>query len=95
VPRKGHTNTKLDKHKADKSAYTTEFTIDAFHYGNWTRFCNHKCNTPNAAPKAVYIDDRDPRRPLWVFFATRDIQASLIFSVSSKAVGTRADVLVE
>ncbi len=59
-----------------KAQYEYEFSIDAFHFGNWTRFCNHRCNLNNAAPHAVYIDDVDPRRPLWVFFATRDIMVS-------------------
>lgn len=59
-----------------KKNYQFEFSIDAFHYGNWTRFCNHRCNLFNAAPRAVYIDDIDPRRPLWAFFATRNIKVS-------------------
>jgi len=67
------TTTKLDdKH----SGHKVEFCIDAFHFGNWTRFCNHKCNTNNAAPRPVYVDEIDPRRPLWVFFATQDIKVS-------------------
>ena len=62
----------------EPGGYKTEFTVDAFYYGNWTRFCNHRCNTSNAAPRPVYIDDIDPRRPLLVFFATKDIQVSQI-----------------
>jgi hypothetical protein len=57
----------------NRSKFKFEFSVDAFYYGNWTRFCNHRCYDYNAAPRTVYIDDIDPRRPLWVFFATRDI----------------------
>lgn len=56
--------------------YKYEFAVDAFFFGNFTRFCNHRCNLPNAGPRAVYIEDVDPRRPLWVFFALADILVS-------------------
>lgn len=58
---------------AAKKKYTAASVVDAFSYGNWTRFCNHHCNTKNAAPRCVHVDDADPRRPLLVLFAIKDI----------------------
>ncbi|BGP55019.1 hypothetical protein JCM8202v2_002612 [Rhodotorula sphaerocarpa] len=50
------------------------YAIDAFSLGNWTRFCNHVCSGFNAMTRPVFIDEADVSRPLFVYFARRDIQ---------------------
>ncbi|GAA5870959.1 hypothetical protein JCM3774_003489 [Rhodotorula dairenensis] len=49
------------------------YSVDAFHVGNWTRFCNHVCTDFNVLIRPVYIDEADVSRPLFVYFARRDI----------------------
>lgn len=44
----------------------------------WTRFCNHVCMDWNVSIRPVYIDEADVARPLFVYFARRDIQVSLL-----------------
>lgn len=39
----------------------------------WTRFCNHVCTDFNVLIRPVYIDEADVSRPLFVYFARRDI----------------------
>lgn len=39
----------------------------------WTRFANHVCEGSNVVPRPVYVDEGDVSRPLWVFFARKDI----------------------
>ncbi|KAH8925184.1 SET domain-containing protein [Atractiella rhizophila] len=48
------------------------YCIDAFHYGNLTRFINHSCE-PNVFQSGVYVDDGDETRPIMAFFAHKDI----------------------
>lgn len=43
----------------------------------WTRFCNHVCTDWNTMTRPVYIDEADLSRPLFVYFACRDIQVRL------------------
>ncbi|GAA5909774.1 hypothetical protein JCM8208_005455 [Rhodotorula glutinis] len=57
----------------DAPVFSSLYSIDAFNVGNWTRFANHVCSGFNAAPRPVYVDDYDVSRPLWVYFALRDI----------------------
>lgn len=49
-----------------------EFTIDASHFGNVSRFFNHSCD-PNMAIWAIYINHIDPRLHELAFFAIKDI----------------------
>ncbi|GAA5991940.1 hypothetical protein JCM10908_002279 [Rhodotorula pacifica] len=49
------------------------YSVDAFSLGNWTRFCNHVCSDWNATTRPVFIDEADVSRPLFVYFARRDI----------------------
>ena len=44
----------------------------------WTRFCNHVCTDWNVSIRPVYVDEADVARPLFVYFARRDIQVSLL-----------------
>lgn len=44
----------------------------------WTRFCNHVCTDWNVSIRPVYVDEADVARPLFVYFARRDIQLSLV-----------------
>ncbi|KAF7303712.1 hypothetical protein MIND_00600600 [Mycena indigotica] len=71
-----------------------EFGVDAYHVGNFTRFLNHSCD-PNCRVCPCYIDEPDERRPLIVFFATRDIATDeeLCFSYSGKLPGDEDDEL--
>ena len=47
--------------------------IDAFFYGNHSRFVNHSC-MPNMVALAVHIENRNILLPRIIFFALRDIQ---------------------
>ncbi|GAA5941675.1 uncharacterized protein JCM15063_002637 [Sporobolomyces koalae] len=58
---------------AEDDGYSAVFSVDAFSYGNWTRFANHVCQDFNVVPRSIYIDDADITRPLWVYVALRDI----------------------
>ncbi|BGP47537.1 hypothetical protein JCM10450v2_003392 [Rhodotorula kratochvilovae] len=57
----------------DDDAFSSLFSVDAFTMGNWTRFANHVCEGFNVIPRPVYVDEGDLSRPLWVYFAFRDI----------------------
>ncbi|KAM0756015.1 SET domain-containing protein [Meredithblackwellia eburnea MCA 4105] len=64
-----------EKEKVDDSKYESVYSVDAFHYGNWTRFCNHQCAEANTVVRSVYVDDQELTRPLLVFYANKDIKA--------------------
>ncbi|KAJ7043582.1 hypothetical protein C8F04DRAFT_943351, partial [Mycena alexandri] len=49
-----------------------EYTVDAYHVGNFTRFLNNSCD-PNCKLNPCYIDEVDVGKPLLAFFAKRDI----------------------
>ncbi|GAA5904790.1 uncharacterized protein JCM6883_003904 [Sporobolomyces salmoneus] len=65
-----------NKDDDDDEGFTSIYDIDAFSYGNWTRFANHTCEGFNILPRAVYVDERNVTRPLWVYVAHRDIEGS-------------------
>lgn len=46
---------------------------DIASFAQWTRFANHVCDGFNVVPRPVYVDEGDVTRPLWVYFASRDI----------------------
>ncbi|KAJ1921058.1 translation initiation factor activity protein [Mycoemilia scoparia] len=50
----------------------SDFTIDARHYGNISRFINHSCE-PNIEIRAVFIEHWDKRLHRLALFARRDI----------------------
>ncbi|GAA5926100.1 hypothetical protein JCM3775_005203 [Rhodotorula graminis] len=62
--------------------FSSLYSIDAFNVGNWTRFANHVCEGFNVAPRPVYVDDGDVSRPLWVYFALRDIMPGEEINIS-------------
>ncbi|KZT55053.1 SET domain-containing protein [Calocera cornea HHB12733] len=49
-------------------------SIDAYHYGNFTRFLNHSCS-PNLTMHAAYINEVDVQKPLLVMYSSRKIDA--------------------
>lgn len=55
-----------------ESGTESEFTIDAYAYGNLTHFINHSCD-PNLRVHPCFIDTLDPRLHHLAFFAFRDI----------------------
>ncbi|KAK4053161.1 hypothetical protein OIV83_001896 [Microbotryomycetes sp. JL201] len=55
----------------DKAGYL--WAVDAFYYGSWTRFCNHRCSTWNASIMPVYVDEGCIERPLNILVAAKDI----------------------
>lgn len=59
-----------DSNDVDDAGST--YTVDAFHWGNWTRFANHSCNS-NVGLASVYIEDYDIRKPRLAFITRRDI----------------------
>ncbi|KAK4703842.1 hypothetical protein P7C70_g2373, partial [Phenoliferia sp. Uapishka_3] len=67
---------------AEAPEYKSLYSLDAFHYGNWTRFCNHECQGSTAIVIPVYVDEGDVRRPLLVFFARQDIEPGRQITIS-------------
>ncbi|KAG8907943.1 hypothetical protein FRB99_001451 [Tulasnella sp. 403] len=49
-----------------------QYTVDAFHAGNHTRFLNHSCS-PNVELHPIYIDDADLSKPLLCAFTIKDV----------------------
>jgi histone-lysine N-methyltransferase SUV39H len=74
-----------DAHKAATQMETEEidsfYTVDAFHWGNFTRFINHSCD-PNLIMGSVYYDDYDIRKPKLCITARRDIPAGQELCIS-------------
>lgn len=58
----------LDYNNAEKP-----YTIDAYEYGNMSRFMNHSCD-PNCAIWVVYIDCLDPNLPRLGIFTRRSLE---------------------
>ncbi|BGP24119.1 hypothetical protein JCM10295v2_003021 [Rhodotorula toruloides] len=63
----------LSELSEDEEVFSSFYSIDAYNFGNWTRFANHVCAGFNVVPRPVYVDEGDVTRPLWVYFASRDI----------------------
>lgn len=56
------------------SSTPTQYTIDAFHYGNHTRFINHSCK-PNCRVYPVFTNDGwNPSLHQLAFFFSKDIR---------------------
>ncbi|GJN89445.1 hypothetical protein Rhopal_002431-T1 [Rhodotorula paludigena] len=72
-PRGPSMTPEVDQTAFADDSFTSLYSIDAFSMGNWTRFANHVCEGSNAVPRPVYVDEGDVSRPLWVFFARKDI----------------------
>lgn len=51
----------------------SEFTVDAYAYGNVTHFLNHSCD-PNVRVYPCFLDTQDPRLHQLAFFTSRNIQ---------------------
>ncbi|KAI9010615.1 hypothetical protein DFJ74DRAFT_610771, partial [Hyaloraphidium curvatum] len=64
----------LDLADSDRDGGETKFSIDAFKYGNVTRFFNHSCR-PNLDTYSVFIDSQDGQLYRIAFFTNRDIAA--------------------
>ncbi|KAF7368935.1 hypothetical protein MVEN_00219700 [Mycena venus] len=58
-----------------------EYTVDAYHAGNFTRFLNHSCE-PNCKVQPCYIDEPDIMKSLVTLFASKDIAAGEELSFS-------------
>ena len=58
----------------DYNNYDSPHTIDAFEFGNMSRFMNHSCD-PNCAIWAVFIDCLDPNLPRLGIFTKRRLEA--------------------
>ncbi|GAA5962897.1 hypothetical protein JCM21900_004441, partial [Sporobolomyces salmonicolor] len=63
-----------EEENGEETVYTSLYSIDAFSYGNWTRFANHLCDGFNVVPRPVYVDEANVTRPLWVYVARKDIK---------------------
>lgn len=55
-----------------ESGTESEFTVDAYHFGNVTHFINHSC-VPNLRVHPCFIDSWDPRLHYLAFFASHHI----------------------
>lgn len=51
----------------------SEFTVDAYAYGNVTHFLNHSCD-PNIRVYPCFLDTQDPRLHQLAFFSSRTIK---------------------
>ncbi|GAA5903793.1 hypothetical protein JCM5296_003927 [Sporobolomyces johnsonii] len=71
-----------DDEEQDETVYTSLYSIDAFSYGNWTRFANHLCDGFNVVPRPVYVDEANVTRPLWVYVARKDIKPGEEITIS-------------
>ncbi|KAG6868398.1 hypothetical protein C0993_003634 [Termitomyces sp. T159_Od127] len=71
--------------KQGKEDWDIQYTVDAYHAGNFTRFLNHSCD-PNCSLVSCYINDSDLQKPLLTVFAKRDIEPfeELCFSYSGE-----------
>ncbi|KAG6879293.1 hypothetical protein C0992_003778 [Termitomyces sp. T32_za158] len=71
--------------KEGKEDWDIQYTVDAYHAGNFTRFLNHSCD-PNCSLVSCYINDSDLQKPLLTVFARRDIEPfeELCFSYSGE-----------
>ncbi|KAG6901243.1 hypothetical protein C0995_014649 [Termitomyces sp. Mi166 len=69
-----------------KEDWDIQYTVDAYHAGNFTRFLNHSCD-PNCSLVSCYINDSDLQKPLLTVFAKRDIEPfeELCFSYSGES----------
>lgn len=63
---------KIEAEAEDEDAQCV-YSVDAFFYGNISRFINHSCRA-NTAILPIYIDDDDPMRPIFAMFANKPIQ---------------------
>ncbi|KAG5721632.1 Histone-lysine N-methyltransferase, H3 lysine-9 specific [Termitomyces sp. T112] len=72
--------------KQGKEDWDIQYTVDAYHAGNFTRFLNHSCD-PNCSLVSCYINDSDLQKPLLTVFAKRDIEPfeELCFSYSGES----------
>lgn len=69
--------------RKDHTDWTSKYTVDAYHAGNFTRFLNHSCD-PNCTLNPCYINEGNIDKPLLTVFARRDIEPGeeLCFSYS-------------
>ncbi|QRV79725.1 SET domain protein [Ceratobasidium sp. AG-Ba] len=64
----------LDFHHIPQTSGLPNYSVDAFHAGNFTRFLNHSCS-PNLVLSALYVEDPDIRKPWLAFFNEYEIKA--------------------
>lgn len=57
-----------------ENGYESDFTVDAYEYGNVTHFFNHSCE-PNLLVHPAFIDSWDPRLHYLAFFTRKPILA--------------------
>ncbi|EFP80469.2 uncharacterized protein PGTG_06425 [Puccinia graminis f. sp. tritici CRL 75-36-700-3] len=57
------------------------YSVDAFLYGNVSRFINHSCSA-NTVIVPVYIEDSDPTRPIFAMFAKKNIKTGTEITTS-------------
>lgn len=71
----------------DDSSYSS-YSVDAFHFGNFTRYFNHSCD-PNLAITQAYVGDWHPERPSLVIFTRRDVRPGEELCISYKGLPVR------
>lgn len=64
---------------------SNQFAIDAFHYGNYTRYFNHNCD-PNLIIVQAYVKDFHPERPVLAIFTRRDVRKNEELCISYRGV---------
>ncbi len=74
--------------EADDDSSYSSYSVDAFHFGNFTRYFNHSCD-PNLAITQAYVGDWHPERPSLVIFTRRDVRPGEELCISYKGLPVR------
>lgn len=62
-----------DQEAKDEPGVESLYAVDAFWFGNISRFINHSCG-PNTTILPIYIDDNDHTKPIFAMFANKMIK---------------------
>jgi len=88
------TRARISASDQDDTYHYSAYSVDAFHYGNFTRFFNHSCD-PNLAITQAYVRDYHPERPLLVIFSCRDVRAGEELCISYKGIPDEVETEAE
>ncbi|KZT72048.1 SET domain-containing protein [Daedalea quercina L-15889] len=58
--------------KVGNDDWSSKYSVDAYHAGNFTRYLNHSCD-PNCYINACYINEANLEKPLLTIFTRKDV----------------------